>query len=336
MSITIIAEAGVNHNGSMELAKRMIEQAKDAGADYIKFQTFQPEKLVSRYADKAEYQKETTGGQESQLDMLKKLALTQENFIELKEYCGKVGIGFLSTPFDLDSIEFLEKLGMDFWKIPSGEITNLPYLIWIAQTGRPIVMSTGMCGMEEIAEALTWLKKSGAGEITLLHCNTQYPTPMGDVNLRAMDVLRQRFHLPVGYSDHTQGIEVPIGAAALGAVVLEKHFTLDKSMEGPDHRASLEPGELKAMVSAVRNIEKALGNADKEPTPSEMGNRDVARKSIVAKVHIQQGQIFSEENLTVKRPGNGISPMHWYDLLGKQAGRDYVEDEVIDKGEVLY
>lgn len=333
MSIKIIAEAGVNHNGSIELAKEMVIKAKEAGADYIKFQTFQPEKLVSKYAQKAEYQKETTGEQESQLDMLKKLALSQQDFIELKGYCREQEIGFISTPFDMESIDFLEGLDMDFWKLPSGEITNLPYLVKIAETGRPIVMSTGMCELEEIQAAVEWLKKSGAGEITLLHCNTQYPTPMEDVNLNVMETLRQQFACPVGYSDHTIGIEVPIAAAAMGAQVIEKHFTLDKNMEGPDHRASLDPEELKAMVQAIRNIEQALGSARKKPTPSETGNKAVARKSIVAKVAIQKGEPFTEENITVKRPGNGISPMKWYEILGKTAGRDYLEDELLDEEE---
>ncbi|MDY5648924.1 MAG: N-acetylneuraminate synthase [Lachnospiraceae bacterium] len=334
MSIRIIAEAGVNHNGSMELAKKMVDKAKEAGADYIKFQTFQPEKLVSKYAAKAEYQKKTTGSEESQLEMLKKLALTREDFRELKDYCKEAGIGFISTPFDLESIDFLERLDMDFWKVPSGEITNLPYLIKIAKTGRPIVMSTGMCQMEEIEEALTWLKKSGAGEITLLHCNTQYPTPMEDVNLNAMQSLRRQFQLPVGYSDHTQGIEVPIAAVALGATVIEKHFTLDQTMEGPDHMASLAPEELTAMVRGIRNIEKALGDGEKGVTPSEMANRTVARKSIVAAGSIRKGEPFTETNLTVKRPGNGISPMNWFEVLGKVAKRDYFEDELIDKEEL--
>lgn len=334
MSITIIAEAGVNHNGSMELAKKMVVEAKEAGADYIKFQTFQPEKLVSKYADKAEYQKKTTGSEESQLEMLKKLALTQMDFRELKDYCDQVGIGFISTPFDMESIDFLESLDMDFWKIPSGEITNLPYLIKIAETGRPIVMSTGMCQMEEIEDALTWLKNSGAGEITLLHCNTQYPTPMEDVNLNAMQSLKRQFHLSVGYSDHTQGIEVPIAAAALGATVIEKHFTLDQKMEGPDHRASLEPEELAAMVRGIRNIEKALGSGEKGVTPSEIKNRAVARKSIVAAGSIRKGEQFTEDNLTVKRPGNGISPMNWFEVLGKTAKRDYIEDELIAEEEL--
>lgn len=330
MSIRIIAEAGVNHNGSIELAKQMVEQAKAAGADYIKFQTFRPEALVSKYAEKAVYQKETTGAGESQLEMLQKLALTQEQFCELKKYCEQVGIGFLSTPFDLESIDFLEGLHMDFWKIPSGEITNLPYLVRIARTGREIVMSTGMCSITDIEAAMDILQKNGAGAITLLHCNTQYPTPMEDVNLRVMHTLREHFGVPVGYSDHTVGIEVPIAAAALGATVLEKHFTLDHTMEGPDHRASLEPDELRAMVAAIRHIEVALGDPAKTVTASESGNRTVARKSIVARREIRKGEIFDETNLTVKRPGNGISPMRWNEILGMQAIRDFEEDELIE------
>lgn len=329
MSIKIIAEAGVNHNGSLALAKQMVLAAAEAGADYIKFQTFQPEKLVSRFAQKAEYQKETTGGEESQLQMLEKLALTQDNFLELKEYCQENHIGFLSTPFDLESIVFLSALDMDFWKLPSGEVTNLPYLLKIAESGKPVVMSTGMCGLVEVAEAMEVLKKAGAGEITLLHCNTEYPTPMKDVNLRAMLTLKKYFDVRVGYSDHTKGIEIPIAAAALGACVLEKHFTLDKTMEGPDHRASLEPEELKAMVLAVRNVGQALGDGDKKPTESEQKNIAVARKSIVAKCEIKKGEIFSEENLTTKRPGTGIEPMHWFELMGQKAERDFDQDELI-------
>ncbi len=329
MSIKIIAEAGVNHNGNAELAKEMVEQAKGAGADYIKFQTFQPEKLVSRFAQKAEYQKETTRSQESQLDMLKGLALSRKDFQDLAEYCRELEIGFLSTPFDLESIDFLETFEMDFWKLPSGEVTNLPYLERIGRTGKPVVMSTGMCTLEEIGQALEVLNRTGAGAVTLLHCNTQYPTPMEDVNLNGMLTLKQEFSLPVGYSDHTLGIEVPIGAAALGAQVLEKHFTLDKKLEGPDHRASLEPEELKAMIKAVRNMERALGDGAKKPTPSERGNRAVARKSIVAKLSIQKGEVFTEENITVKRPGSGISPMRWYEVLGRAAERDFTEDELI-------
>lgn len=329
MNITIIAEAGVNHNGSIQLAKRMVDEAKKAGADYVKFQTFVPERLVSQYAEKAEYQKQTTGEADSQLEMLRKLALTQDDFIELKEYCSQAGIGFLSTPFDLESIEFLDKLGMDFWKLPSGEITNLPYLEAIAKTRKDVVMSTGMCELNEIQLAIQILEENGAGNITVLHCNTEYPTPFEDVNLLAMREMKEILKKPVGYSDHTVGIEVPIAAAALGAVVIEKHFTLDKKMEGPDHRASLEPDELRQMVCAIRNIEKCLGDGRKRRTESEKKNCAVARKSIVAKKAIQKGEIFTEENLTIKRPGTGISPMRWHEILGTTASRDYKEDELI-------
>lgn len=329
MSIRIIAEAGVNHNGSLALAKQMVAQAKVVGADYIKFQTFQPKQLVSRFAQKAEYQKETTGSGESQLQMLSRLALSQADFRELKEECARIGIGFLSTPFDMESIDFLDELGVDFWKIPSGEITNLPYLIRLAHTGREIVMSTGMCETQEIRQALHWLRQEGAGAVTLLHCNTQYPTPMQDVNLRVMQELGDQFGLPVGYSDHTQGIEVPVAAAALGATVIEKHFTLDQTMEGPDHRASLSPDELRAMVCAVRNIEAALGTSHKHVTASEAANRAVARKSIVAARDIRRGEVLGADNLAVKRPGNGISPMRWFEIMGKTADRDYAADELI-------
>lgn len=325
----IIAEAGVNHNGDIQLAKRMVDEAKKAGADYVKFQTFVPEKLVSQYAEKAEYQKQTTGEADSQLEMLRKLALTQEDFIELKDYCSQAGIGFLSTPFDLDSIEFLDKFGMDFWKLPSGEMTNLPYLEAIAKTGKDVVMSTGMCELNEIQSAIQILEENGAGKITVLHCNTEYPTPFEDVNLLAMREMKEVLKKPVGYSDHTIGIEVSIAAAALGAVVIEKHFTLDKQMEEPDHRASLEPDELRQMVRAIRNIEMCLGDGRKRRTESEKKNCAVARKSIVAKKEIQKGEIFTEENLTIKRPGTGISPMRWHEILGTTASRDYKEDELI-------
>lgn len=329
MGIMIIAEAGVNHNGSMELAKKMVLEAHKAGADYIKFQTFIPEKLVSRFAEKAEYQKETTGNEQSQLDMLKQLALTWQDFSELKKYCDKVGIGFVSTPFDLESIKFLEKLDMDFWKVPSGEITNLPYLEAIGKTGRKVILSTGMCEMEEIEAAIEVLEQNGAMDITVLHCNTEYPTPFEDVNLLAMNHMKQCLKKPIGYSDHTVGIEVPIAAVALGAVVLEKHFTLDKNMEGPDHKASLEPKELLRMVNGIRNIEKSLGSGVKKPSYSEEKNSAIVRKSIVANKEIKAGEIFTEGNLTVKRPGNGISPMYWYDVLGKKAERNYMVDEII-------
>ena len=332
--VLIIAEAGVNHNGSMELAKEMVRKAKEAGVDYVKFQTFVPKKLVSRYADKAEYQKETTGNDQSQLQMLEKLALTFEDFRELKDYCNSLGIGFISTPFDLDSIDFLETLGMDFWKVPSGEITNLPYLEKIGKTGRDIVMSTGMCEIQEIHDALKVLIDSGAGKITVLHCNTEYPTPFSDVNLKAMLHIKQETHMPVGYSDHTVGIEIPVAAVALGATVIEKHFTLDKTMEGPDHRASLDPVELKQMVDAIRHVEAGLGDGIKRRTASEAKNVSVARKSIVARTSISKGEKFTQENITVKRPGSGINPMQWYDIIGKTADRDYQEDEIIS-GDVL-
>lgn len=328
--VCIIAEAGVNHNGDFSIAKKMVDVAKEAGVDYIKFQTFNPEKMVSKFAEKAKYQKETTGTGETQLQMLQKLTLTNENFIDLKQYCEEMKVGFISTPFDLGSIEFLELFDMDFWKVPSGEVTNLPYLEAIAKTGRKVVMSTGMCDMTEINEAVKLLESMGTSDIVLLHCNTQYPTPYEHVNLKAMNIIKQETGKKVGYSDHTNGIEVPIAAVAMGAVVIEKHFTLDKNMEGPDHKASLEPCELKAMVSAIRNIENALGTGLKEPSPSERENKLVARKSIVASCHIQKGDLLSDDNLTTKRPGNGISPMRWRDILGTKAIRDFEEDELIE------
>jgi N,N'-diacetyllegionaminate synthase len=331
MAVKIIAEAGVNHNGDFGLAKKMVEAAHEAGADIIKFQTFVPEKLVSKYAQKAEYQKETTGAAENQLAMIKRLMLTDKEFVKLKEYCGEIGIEFLSTPFDIASIDFLNELGCDFWKIPSGEITNLPYLEKIAATHKPIIMSTGMCTMEEIHAAVDALNAGGAGEITLLHCTTEYPAPFEDVNLNAMDTLRKEFGLNVGYSDHTKGICVPIAAVAKGAVVIEKHFTLDRNMEGPDHKASLEPDELKEMVESIRRVEAALGTGVKEPAPSEIKNIAIARKSIVAKTDIKKGEIYTLENITTKRPGNGISPMRWHEILGTRANRDYKEDELIEE-----
>lgn len=329
MSIQIIAEAGVNHNGSMDLAKQMVKAAKEAGADYIKFQTFNPEKLVSKYAPKADYQKKSTGTEDNQLQMLKKLALTQQDFIHLKQYCLELGIGFLSTPFDLGSIDFLETLDMDFWKLPSGEVTNYPYLKKIGMTKKKVVMSTGMCNMQEIKEAVSVLEKNGTTDITLLHCNTEYPTPFSDVNLLAMHHMQRELHKPVGYSDHTVGIEVAIAAAALGAVVIEKHFTLDKTMEGPDHAASLNPDELKQMINAIRNIEKSMGDGVKRRTASEEKNLAAARKSLVAKTSIRKGEIFTVDNLTVKRPGSGKSPMKWEEILGTRAEKDYEMDELI-------
>lgn len=328
MSI-IIAEAGVNHNGSFELAKKMVDEAHLAGADYIKFQTFVPDKLVSHYAPKAEYQKETTGSTETQLEMLEKLALTRSEFIALNDYCHQKGIGFLSTPFDIESIHFLETFHLDFWKVPSGEVTNLPYLEMIGKTRRKVVMSTGMCEMYELQEAIKILENNGTKDIVLLHCNTQYPTPMEDVNLLAMLQIAEKTGKKVGYSDHTNGIEVPIAAVALGAVVIEKHFTLDKQMIGPDHQASLNPMELREMVKAIRNIECCLGDGIKKRSASEEGNCAIARKSIVAKTRIKKGDILSENNLTVKRPGTGISPMEWYTVLGTKAQKDYAPDELI-------
>ncbi len=329
MSIYIIAEAGVNHNGSISLAKKLVDAAFEAGADSIKFQTFRAENLVSKNASKADYQAKNTNKSESQLDMLKKLELSFDEFTMLKKYCEIKPITFLSTPFDLESIDFLQTLNLKTWKIPSGEITNLPYLIKIAQTNGDIILSTGMCNILEIKTAVDMLNENGAGKITLLHCNTEYPTPFGDVNLNAMQTMHNAFKLDVGYSDHTKGIEVALASATLGASVIEKHFTLDRSMEGPDHSISLEPGELKHMISGIRNIEKALGSCIKKPSPSEIKNMEVVRKSIVAKSAIKKGEILTKDNLAVKRPGNGISPMKWYDVVGTCAKQDFAEDELI-------
>ena len=329
MGVYIIAEAGVNHNGSFELACKLVDAAKKAGADCVKFQTFRSKNLVSHVAQKAEYQKAITGDS-SQQDMLKKLELSYNDFWAIKDYCDKVGICFLSTPFDFDSIEFLNLMNIPFWKIPSGEVTNFPYLLKLARTGKPVVMSTGMCTMDEIRTAIKVLMENGTANIKLLHCNTEYPTPFSDVNLRAMKTMRDEFGFEIGYSDHTKGIEVPIAAVALGAVIIEKHFTLDCNMDGPDHKASLEPDELAMMVKCIRHIEKALGTGDKMPSPSEMKNITVVRKSIVAKVNIKVGSILTEENITVKRPGTGISPMKWLDVLGTKATRDFQEDELIE------
>lgn len=330
MSIQIIAEAGVNHNGKFELACRLADAAKMAGADFVKFQTFRAVNLASSYAEKAEYQKRTLGEEISQLEMLQRLELSVEEFKRLKVYCDSIGITFVSTPFDIESIAFLDTLDMPFWKIPSSEVTDLPYLLAIARTKKPVVMSTGMCEMAEICAAVDVLKANGTPKITLLHCNSEYPTPFQDANLRAMQTLREHFDMDVGYSDHTMGIEVPIAAAALGAVILEKHFTLDKSMEGPDHRASLEPDELVAMVAAVRHIEEALGDGVKTASPSERKNQSAARKSIVARRAIKQGEELTEENITVKRPGNGIGAMRWLEVLGTKAVRDFRADELIE------
>ena len=329
MHTFIIAEAGPNHNGDFDTALRLVDAAKRAGVDCVKFQTFVSEELISKRAEKAEYQKKTTGADESQYEMLKKLELSFDQFRELKKYCDETGIMFLSTPFDIPSVHFLQELDIAFWKIPSGEITNYPYLVEIAKTHKDVVMSTGMSEMEEIAAAIKVLRENGAGRISLLHCNTEYPTPFEDVNLRAMDTLRDAFGVPVGYSDHSLGISVPIAAAARGAQIIEKHFTLDKNMVGPDHKASLEPQELCDMVSAIRNIEKALGSAEKKPSASEKKNMAVARKSIVARTAIRAGEILTEQNLAVKRPGSGISPMRWNEIVGTIARKDYIEDELI-------
>lgn len=329
MKTTIIAEIGVNHNGNLTTAKKMIETAIECGADVVKFQTFIPQNIVSKYSQKAEYQKRNTNNYESQLNMLKSLALTFDEFTILNDYCNKLGTTFLSTPFDIESINFLNKLGIPFWKIPSGEITNLPYLITIAQTHKPIIMSTGMCTIEEIRDAIDVLRLYGSDRITLLHCTTEYPAPYADVNLKAMITLKNLFKIDVGYSDHTEGISIPVAAVSLGACIIEKHFTLDKNAEGPDHKASLNPIEFKEMVYAIRNVEAALGDGLKRPMISEQKNIMIARKSIVAKKNIKIGEIFTEDNITVKRPGNGISPMKWFDVLGKTAIKNFTEDELI-------
>ncbi len=332
--VLIIAEAGVNHNGSIETAKKMIDKAVDAGVDIIKFQTFKSEKLVSKSAQQAEYQKKNIGSSSdnSQLNMLKKLELSHSNHKELIEYCNQKGIKFFSTAFDLESVDYLHSLNIGLWKIPSGEISNYPYLKKIAQFGEPVILSTGMCEMQDIEAALKVLIDNGLSKdkISILHCNTEYPTPFKDVNLLAMNELKERFGVRVGYSDHTKGVEVPIAAVALGAGIIEKHFTLDRNMEGPDHKASLEPDELKAMVSAIRNIELALGDGHKKVSESERKNIAVARKSIVAAKNIKAGEVFNENNLAVKRPGNGISPMEWDNVIGKTAKKDFAEDQLIE------
>jgi len=327
--VTVIAEAGVNHNGDIKMAKLMVDAAFESGADIIKFQTFVPEKLVSGSAKMADYQKLNTGYDTSQLEMLKKLTLSKKEFLELYEYCGEKGIIFLSTPFDSESIEFLDPL-LGVWKIPSGEITDYPYLEAIAGTGKDIILSTGMSTIREIKAAVDLLKSKGSGRITLLHCTTSYPAPYESVNLRAMLTLKEEFHTDVGYSDHTRGIEIPIVASAMGAKIIEKHFTLDRNMEGPDHKASLEPDELSAMVKAIRSIEKALGTGEKIVTDSERANIPAVRKSIVAKRHIFKGELLTKENITTKRPGTGIPAMRWPEVIGTAAIRDFCEDELIE------
>ncbi|WP_428026078.1 N-acetylneuraminate synthase [Arcobacter sp.] len=329
--VFIIAEAGVNHNGSVELAKRLIDVASESGADAVKFQTFKAEKLVSKHAQKADYQKETTDKNESQFDMIKKLELDMDTHKQLIAYCKTKNIIFLSTPFDHDSIELLNDLGLEIFKIPSGEITNLPYLRDIGKLDKKVILSTGMTDIGEIEDALDVLIAAGTKKenITVLHANTEYPTPMEDVNLKAMVTIGNTFDIAFGYSDHTLGIEVDIAAVAMGACCIEKHFTLDKNMEGPDHKASLEPDELKAMVKAIRNIELALGSCVKKPSNSEIPNMQIARKSIVAKMDIKKGELLYENNLAIKRPGNGINPMRWDEIVGSIATKDYKEDELI-------
>ena len=329
----IIAEAGVNHNGDIAKAKALIDKGAEAGVDYVKFQTFKAEKLVTKQAQRASYQDKNTQNNDSQYEMLKKLELSQALHQELMDYCNQKGVKFLSTGFDSESLVFLAQLGITIAKVPSGEITNLPYLRQVASLFPEVILSTGMATINEIKDAVKVLIDNGVSKdkITILHCNTEYPTPMEDVNLKAMLHIQRELGLPIGYSDHTLGIEVPIAAVALGATVIEKHFTLDKTLPGPDHKASLEPNELKAMVSAIRNIEKAIGGSGlKEVSKSEAKNKAIARKSIVATKTIKKGDMFSAENLTVKRPGTGISPMQWDEVIGKIAKKDFEEDDLIE------
>jgi N,N'-diacetyllegionaminate synthase len=329
----IIAEAGVNHNGVIENAFKLVDAAVDAGVDYVKFQTFKAEKLVSKVAKKADYQiQNTNNSEDSQYTMLKKLELSHQQHEEIIAYCNKKGIQFFSTAFDLDSLQYLKDIGLELVKIPSGEITNYPYLRLAAQLFKKVILSTGMCTMEDIEAALNVFLSAGISKdnITILHCNTEYPTPYEDVNLKAMLSIGEKFGTDIGYSDHTLGIEVPIAAVALGASVIEKHYTLDKNMDGPDHKASLEPDELKAMVQSIRIVEKSIaGSGIKEPSASEMKNIKIARKSIVAKTTIQKGEVFTEDNITTKRPGDGISPMRWDDIIGQKATKDFSEEDLI-------
>src|SRR5690554_490785 len=333
MSTLVIAEAGVNHNGDIKLAKKLIAVAAEAGADLVKFQTFVTASNISRSAPKAEYQKGSTDPEESQYEMVRKLELSKDDHLELIEECRKRKIGFFSTAFDATSIDMLDELNVsDYVKVPSGELTNLPYLRYLTRHGKRVLLSTGMADLGEIEAAINVVEQAGTprDKITVLHCTTEYPTPMEDVNLRAMVNIGKAFGVSVGYSDHTPGIEVPIAAVALGATVIEKHFTLDRTLPGPDHRASLEPDELKAMVQGIRNIEKALGDGIKRPSPSELKNKPIARKSLVAARPIKAGKAFTEDNLIAKRPGTGISPMQWDDVIGRTAPRDFSEDELIE------
>lgn len=337
--VLIIAEAGVNHNGVLENALRLVDFAAEAGADIVKFQTFKADKIVSRYAKKAEYQIRNMEEDNSdyQMEMLRKLEMPEEWHQQLIAYAGSKNIRFASTAFDLESVDLLEKLGQPFFKIPSGEITNKPLLVRIAQKGKPIILSTGMATLEEINEAIAVLTVNGVSKagITVLHCNTEYPTPMKDVNLKAMLEIRDQLGVTIGYSDHTLGIEIPIAAVALGARVIEKHFTLDRTMEGPDHAASLEPGELKQMVQSIRNVEAAIsGSGHKEPSPSEIKNMQIARKSIHLALDVPKGQVLQEEDFLVVRPGNGISPMKIDELIGRKATRDLASGEMLHEGDV--
>lgn len=331
-SVLIIAEAGVNHNGDLNLARRLIDVAAEAGADLVKFQTFSAGRLVTACASKAEYQARNDGVGESQYAMLRRLELPPEAHHELIAHCTERGVGFFSTGFDLESLDFLVSLGLDKFKIPSGELNNLPYLRHVGRYGKDVILSTGMATMGDIEAAIDALEKAGTprSRITVLHCTTEYPTPMGEVNLRAMQSIGKAFGVAVGYSDHTAGIEVAIAATALGARVIEKHFTLDRNLPGPDHKASLEPDELQAMIRAIRNIETALGDGVKRLTPSEAKNRQVARKSLVAALPIKSGEVFRADHLAAKRPGSGISPMQWDDIIGRIARRDYAVDELIE------
>ncbi len=329
MAVLIIAEAGVNAGNSLEDAKKLAAVAKQSGADIVKYQTAVPELVISRFAEKADYQKKATGSDESQLDMIKKLHLTFDEHRQLKSYCDEIGITYLSTAFDLKSLDFLISLNLPLYKIPSGEITNLPLLEGIAKTGLRVIMSTGMCTLEEIEVATQVLKNNGVKDITLLHCNTDYPTPFEDVNLRAMQTIKDHFMVNVGYSDHTCGIEASVAAVAMGATVIEKHFTLDKNADGPDHKASLNPEELSQLVIAIRNTEMLLGSSKKFASPSESRNIMIARKSIVALTDIKKGELLTNDNITTKRPANGISPMQWHDVLGTVAVKDFSIDEPI-------
>ncbi len=330
--ILIIAEAGVNHNGDILMAKQLIDAAVKAGADIVKFQTFNADRQVTRAAKKANYQSEITDSKETQYEMLRRLELNEAMHRELIEHCKTYNIAFLSTGFDIESVDLLHGLGQDCFKIPSGEITNLPYLRHIGQLGKPIILSTGMSTMSDIEAAIDVLEQAGTPrtKITVLHCTTEYPTPMNEVNLRAMQSIKSAFGVAVGYSDHTVGIEVAVAAVAMGAVVIEKHFTLDRNLPGPDHQASLEPRELKQMITAIRNIDLALGNGIKVPTSSEAKNKSVARKSLIAKCEIKAGEVFTAENIAVKRPGTGISPMRWDEIIGRYAHRNFKADELIE------